>query len=473
MGPGTGEERQPVDRERLIAEFLQTLGDQYAGYSPEQMQVILKRGFRNSLPRMNGEEPLSKEDEEIRNHLVNRRLPFRPLWSNPIEREAAKKLYLSGGIPALNERFGEGSYLDEDRDYGVAAAGMAEYLLPPGAVSQLEAYRKYEYLSRLLDNERELTTSDLALGRHTGGNYARTGAGAFDHTNYFPEPAVEGMQYGEPWGPAWFPFQESSAMAEFMMTPQGSGTLVMNGMDLLGPSQIDYALDGEDPVSGTAKASERIRRLLGHDTYGHLPTMRSTNDFYGKYKQHLQDQKLMNAAEPPAGQDALYAMTGRDDWSEGAGQAWNLSRNMLDLSPLGAAFDTAQGAASMAKAAGRSAPTNAMYALEAAKNFGRDAAVETSLQGVIGAGGGGEWKPNPNRAAERRSAEDAIRKLAPLSSYKNVFDSQTAPMQRMAATNPHIQRDLMNQAQEEYDKRLAREAEITENKASFFTPMKY
>ena len=459
-----------VEREPLIEEFLGGLGDEYAGMDRAAVLGALEERYLDALGAAHPVE--TDEDFESYMAMASGERPYVPVWE-PMQREAVMNLYREGGMPAVLERFSalrdeDGNPINhgytEDGDLGWVGAGdLAEHLLPPGARPVMEAHRQYEYFKRLMDEERPLERADIAIGKHGGGNYMRTG-----DANWFGGPATDGGP-GRHAGPMYYGAQESPAMTNLAMNPHKPTVTGMFGaMDII-PKAIAYTAESGGPVEGLTRTVDRIRSIMADDALTEMPTSREHGTSYwsqaadtGRARQALSD------AEPDEGQEGLQTLGVPDALNHPLlGISYDVGRNLLDPSPIwGTGPDILMDAGEAAAKQGVKRGWGHI-AKQAPKNVAYDAGTDVATQAPFLAQTGtpGIQGTPAERHETTRKGEDFLSKRAPASQgggmwgtwtqrgnhFRDVLKEATEPMQRMAATNKHIREDMHNEAMRRWE----------------------
>lgn len=454
----------PVDREPLIEEFLAGLGENYAGMGREEVLASLKNAFQEALLKAHPIE--SDDDFASYMNIASGAEPYVPVWE-PMQREAVMSLYRDGGMPAVLERFNsmqdeEGNPVNhgyaEDGDMGWVGVGdLAEHLLPPGARPVLEAQRQYEYLSRLLNSDRELQPADIAIGKYGGGNYMRTG-----DTNWFGGAASHVPRNHA--GPMYYGAQDTPAMSSLTMNPHKPSVTGLFGVMDVFPKSLAYLGESKGPGEAGSRTIDRIRNLMSDDALTEMPTSREDGTSYWSQRRDTDAAKLaLSESEPDEGQDLLQTVGLPDKYNSPAlGLAATVGLGLLDPSPVwGTApdimFDAAEAAAKQGVKRSWS-----HIAKQAPKNISYDAGTDAATQAPFLAQPGlqGIDRTPSERHESTRQGEEFMKNRAPASQgggmwgnwtqrgnhFREVLKEATEPMQRMAATNKHIRGEMHDEA---------------------------
>jgi hypothetical protein len=418
--PGMGEALP--DREALLQEFM---GDEAAMAS-----------FREAFPFLEKPEPGMPIEFE----------PYKPVWQNPVQREAVMQLYRNGGIQAVRERFPD-DYVDDpedmpflsDREY------LSENLLPPGARAEMEKQRHLTYLQNLMNTERPLQYADREVWRKGGGNYMRTG-----QLNYAPGQTRDLF----PWasgGPQYPQAQEHSAAADMFMNPRAPTATMFTGIQNVIPEAISYLPESQGLLEALTRSADKVGRNLRDDAMTSMPTA----DVYGAdhaqaVAQAGERSQMMLDAEPDHGMEWLQGV-GAPDWAINpyTGFAVELAKGLADLTPLGTAAETVEDLA-----INRGLPEMARQTTGqiVRRNFVGDAAQDAAISAPMEASMPQERPQGDprDRYFATRVAEEKMAEQPRINPYRirELLQEKSEPMQRMAATNPYLQEDLANQAAE-------------------------
>jgi len=415
------------DRERLLQEFM---GNEAA-----------MAAFREAFPFFEQPEPGMAIEFE----------PYKPVWQNPVQREAVMQLYRNGGIQAVRERFPD-DYVDDpedmpwlsDREY------MSENLLPPGARAEMEKQRHLAYLQNLMNTERPLQYADREVWRKGGGNYMRTG-----QLNYAPGQARDIF----PWasgGPKYPQAQEHSAAADMFMNPRAPTATAFTGIQNVIPEALSYLPESQGLLESLTRSADKVGRNLRDDAMTSMPTA----DVYGADHAQAVAQagnrsQMMFDAEPDHGMEWLQGV-GAPDFAINpyTGFAAEMGKSLVDLSPVSTAWETAEDVATNAALPAAMRQTTGQIAR---RNFVGDAAQDAMISAPMEASMPQERPQGDpqDRYFATRAAEDQMANSPRINPYRirELLLEKSAPMQRMAATNPYLQEDLANQAAEREAKR--------------------
>lgn len=413
------------DRSQLLGEFLDYMQERMPGMERDQLL-----GF------------LQKQADSMEE--------YRPVWENPVQREAVMQLYMQGGIPALKERFPE-DYADDPEDMPMLSDReyLAENLLPPGARRIMEGQRHLAYLKNLMDESRPLQYSDREVWRKGGGNYLRTG-----QLNY-SDGQVQDIFPWASGGPKYPHAQNSAAAADMFMNPRAPTATAFAGLQNMIPEAISYAVESEAPLESFTRSADRVGRFMRDDSMTSMPTAETFGGGYGEARRQA-DANAQAAfdAEPEHGQEFLQSV-GAPDFAINpyTGFGVEILKGLADLTPMGTVVDTGRDIV-----ANRSLPA-AMQMTPlgiARRNFTRDAMQDAAVSAPMEAANeqGGPVGTPLQRAAKTREGEQFMSDRRTVSPYRirELLQEKSAPMRRMAATNPYLQEDLMNQAREREEK---------------------
>ena len=421
------------DRSQLLEEFLEYMAERMPAIDREDLLPFLTQQASRLDPNSKPYNP-----------------PMRPVWENPVQREAVMQLYMQGGIPALKERFPE-DYADDPEDMPMLSDReyLAENLLPPGARRTMETERNLLYLLSLLDESRPLEYSDREVWRKGGGNYLRTG-----QLNY-SDGQVQDIFPWASGGPKYPHAQNSAAAADMFMNPRAPTATAFTGLQNLLGEAISYGAEADGPRytgENFVRAANRVGRFLSDDSMTSMPTADAYGAGYAEVRQQA-DASAQAAfdSEPEHSQEFLQSV-GAPDWTINpyTGFGAEIAKGIVgDLTPTGTAWDTARdiGTNSALPAAMRMTPLGI-----ARRNFTRDAMQDAAVSAPMEAANE-QAAPDGTplqRAAKTREGEQFMEDRRTVSPYRirELLQEKSAPMQRMAATNPYLQEDLMNQARE-------------------------
>ena len=421
------------DRSQLLEEFLEYMAERMPAIDREDLLPFLTQQASRLDPNSKPYNP-----------------PMRPVWENPVQREAVMQLYMQGGIPALKERFPE-DYADDPEDMPMLSDReyLAENLLPPGARRTMETERNLLYLLSLLDEGRPLEYSDREVWRKGGGNYLRTG-----QLNY-SDGQVQDIFPWASGGPKYPHAQNSAAAADMFMNPRAPTATAFTGVQNMIPEAISYAVESEKPLESFTRSADRVGRFMRDDSMTSMPTA----DVYGAGHAEAREQADANThaafdAEPEHGQEFLES-AGAPDWAINpyTGFGVEILKGLADVTPMGTAVDTARDV--MANRALPAAMQRTPLGIARA-NFVRDAMQDAAVSVPMEASNDQSAPAGTplQRAVKTRDGEQYMESRRTVSPYRirELLREQTEPMQRMAATNPYIQEDLMNQAREREEK---------------------
>jgi hypothetical protein len=415
------------DRERLLQEFM---GNEAA-----------MAAFREAFPFFEQPEPGMAIEFE----------PYKPVWQNPVQREAVMQLYRNGGIQAVRERFPD-DYVDdpEDMPWLSDRGYMSENLLPPGARAEMEKQRHLAYLQNLMNTERPLQYADREVWRQGGGNYMRTG-----QLNYAPGQARDIF----PWasgGPKYPQAQEHSAAADMFMNPRAPTATAFTGIQNVIPEALSYLPESQGLLESLTRSADKVGRNLRDDSMTSMPTA----DVYGADHAQAVAQagnrsQMMFDAEPDHGMEWLQGV-GAPDFAINpyTGFAAEMGKSLADLSPVSTAWETAEDVAMNTALPAAMRQTTGQIAR---RNFVGDAAQDAMISAPMEASmpqerpqGDPQDRYFATRVAEKQMADSP--RINPYR-IRELLREKSAPMQRMAATNPYLQEDLANQAAEREAKR--------------------
>lgn len=413
-----------LDREAMLQEFM---GDEAA-----------MAAFREEFPFLERPEPGMAIEFE----------PYKPVWQNPVQREAVMQLYRNGGIEAVRERFPD-DYGDDPEDLpafmSMNPEWAAENLLPPGARAEMEKQRHLTYLQNLLNTERPLQYADREVWRKGGGNYMRTG-----QLNYAPGQTQDIF----PWasgGPKYPQAQEHSAAADMFMNPRAPTATMFTGIQNVLPEALSYLPESQGLLEALTRSADKVGRNLRDDSMTSMPTA----DVYGAdhaqaVAQAGERSQMMFDAEPDHGMEWLQGV-GAPDWAINpyTGFAAELAKGLADPSPLGTGVETIEDLA-----INRGLPEMARQTTGqiVRRNFVGDAAQDAAISAPMEASMPQERPQGDprDRYFATRVAEEKLAEAPRLNPYRirELLQEKNAAYQRMAATNPNIQADLAREAEE-------------------------
>ena len=316
-------------------------------------------------------------------------------------------------------------------------------MLPPGARKVLEARRAAEYLERLLDEERVLTDSDVAIGTGGGGNFYRD-----DKTNWFYTGAMEGgpRPLTALGGPNYYGAQDSAAAVGVALDPAAPVTTGLLGAMGLVPNASRYAISSGSPFRGTDNAIRLLRRSLNNNGLTEMPTA------------NVSPVNALNRPSPFQKVDAQeMAMKNQEDFAasmpdQGQQLAENLVPDEYNSEALGFGLDVLfdafdhTGIPSVAKAI--ASPRKALGV--AANDMRNEAVMGLAMGGYGSASPADDTRSGAERAAarevERQAASARLDDQTPVRYVQEVVGEGSEPFQRMTARNPYLQADRLREA---------------------------
>ena len=438
------------DRESLLAEFRAG----YPDFSDDQALLgHLASEYANAV--IGAHPPEDAEQQALLTQVLTGEVPYKPVW-DPVQREAIRSLYASGGIDAVRELFPD-DYVEDPEGIGGNVGDLGEHLLPPGARRVLEASRQMKYFQRLLDTERDLETSDVMIGTRGGGNYMRTHS-----ANYL---GGDGGNVVSIDGPMYYEAQEHPAMTGIAANPMNPtvGTM-FQAMDLI-PQALSYYPESKGVLDALSRSVGYAGYLMGDDALTEQPTSRSLGNYWQRRLDVEDARQRLGDAAPDRGEEYLQRL-GLPDRYNGpvVGVAAEIVKNLADLSPAGTIPEIIEDVGSAVARPGAKL-TAGLVGKVAAPKLALDSATDAAVSLPIEMANytPSKYSDPAERAKETREGEQFMQGRMPMSEpspwgswakrgnhFRDVLKEKNSVFQRMAATNPHIREDIAKQARERF-----------------------
>ena len=434
--PG-GVRPRPVDRGPLLEDFRGRFPDVEGDLGEH-----LDGRFRSEVSRA----LMLPEDDPSFDVLLER---YSPVWENEAQRQAMMAIAASpGGMEKIREAF-PGEY-----DRGEVSPDQVDSLLPPGARRVMEAMRDREYYRRLMDEDRPLADSDIAIGTAGGGNLMRQ-----DKTNWFDTAAMEGgtrpmTAFG---GPNYFQAQEHPVAVEVAMNPNAPATTAILGAMGVVPQLTRHS------VSKGELAPERAIGEIGNSlSFNYLTEMPSANVPPVNSRGRV---PLGNAEDAQADKIRNLVLMQQTQADQGQQFLQNFLPDSMNTPALAMVVDAG---VDFLDQTGPRALTSGVKLVRNPATGRRSVNIKGLVddlrnEGVMGVpmGLGAEQLPESElsgveqgmqREKERAAALPALAEHLPQGYVQDAVQETNPVFQKMTMTNPHLQADRLKLARERYER---------------------